>query len=119
MSAPTYSTYEAKARFSEILRQVRAGESVLITYRGKEVAEIRPVKTRESLEDRLERLERARVLASGVRKATRGRTLEPVAERPGALERFLESREAPGLGAPEQIEPEESSATERAEEPSR
>lgn len=116
MSVPTYSTYEAKARFSEILRQVRAGESVLITYRGTEVAEIRPIAARESLEERLERLERSRVLASGVRKATQGRTLEPVAERPGALGRFLKSREGPGLGSEESGDSAEAAeASERTE----
>ena len=31
----TYSTYEAKAKFSEILRKIRGGESVYVTYRGK------------------------------------------------------------------------------------
>ena len=40
--ATTYSTYEAKARFSEILRRVREGRSVNITYHGEVVAEIRP-----------------------------------------------------------------------------
>ena len=39
--AVTYSTYEAKARFSEVLRQVREGETVTVTYRGEPVAEIR------------------------------------------------------------------------------
>lgn len=95
MSVPTYSTYEAKARFSEILRQVRAGESVVITYRGTEVAEIKPIASRESLEERLERLERSRVLDSASPAAGSGEVLEPVAERPGALERFLASRETP------------------------
>lgn len=36
----TYSTYEAKARFSEIIRKVRSGKHVRITYRGREVAEV-------------------------------------------------------------------------------
>ena len=36
----TYSTYEAKAKFSEIMRKVREGKHVYISYRGKEVAEI-------------------------------------------------------------------------------
>ena len=93
MKGPTYSTYEAKARFSEILRQVRAGDSVFITYRGLEVAEIRPIATKESIEERLERLERSRVLSSGAREPLRGGALEPVAARRGALGRFLESRE--------------------------
>ena len=36
----TYSTYEAKARFSEIIRKIRSGKHVRITYRAREVAEV-------------------------------------------------------------------------------
>lgn len=96
MKGPTYSTYEAKARFSEILRQVRAGDSVYITYRGAEVAEIRPIARTESVEERLERLERTGTLAPPAGKAPRRAAFEPAATRPGALERFLESRKRPG-----------------------
>ena len=35
---PVYSTYEAKARFSEVLRMVREGASVTISYRDHPVA---------------------------------------------------------------------------------
>ena len=38
----TYSTYEAKAKFSEVIRKVRAGQTVRIAYRGEEIAEVRP-----------------------------------------------------------------------------
>ncbi|MFQ5527067.1 MAG: type II toxin-antitoxin system Phd/YefM family antitoxin [Thermoanaerobaculia bacterium] len=93
MKGPTYSTYEAKARFSEILRQVRGGNSVFITYRGTEVAEIRPIASREGIEERLKRLERGRVLLPATEGSPPGHAIEPVAVRPGALERFLESRE--------------------------
>ncbi len=86
----TYSTYEAKAKFSEILRKVRAGESVYVTYRGEEVAEIRPVEKADDLAARLEEL-RARGILSG--PAARRGELKPVARRPGALKRFLESRD--------------------------
>jgi prevent-host-death family protein len=90
MPRSTYSTYEAKARFSEILRKVRAGESVYVSYRGREVAEIRPVEPRESDEERYERLlERGGLVAA----RDPGAPLERLAARPGALERFLESRD--------------------------
>ena len=94
MKRRSYSTYEAKARFSEVLRQVRSGESVFITYRGAEVAEIRPIETNQTMEEKLDRLERSGVLtpASKSASAPTGR-LRPVAKRKGALERFLESRD--------------------------
>lgn len=85
-----YSTYEAKARFSEILRKVRGGESVYVTYRGKEVAEIKPIEQPQSSEEILEQLRREGILSGPAER--RGR-LEPVARRPGALQRFLDSRD--------------------------
>ena len=88
--AKTYSTYEAKARFSEIIRKVRQGKHVYISYRGREVAEIRPLQKKESLEERLRRLEERGVI--GPRTTPKGK-LEPIVDRPGALERFLESRD--------------------------
>lgn len=87
----TYSTYEAKAKFSEIMRKVREGKHVYITYRGEEVAEIRPLEEKEeSLEERLRRLEEQGLI--GPPASPKGK-LEPIADRPGALERFLESRD--------------------------
>jgi len=86
----TYSTYEAKARFSEILRRVREGQHVTISYRGDVVAEIRPV-YRTDREDRaLSEMEDEGVLSR--QSAPSGR-FEPITGKPGALERFLESRE--------------------------
>jgi prevent-host-death family protein len=86
-----YSTYDAKAKFSEVMRKVRAGQRILIAYRGRAVAEIRPLRGAEGdLETRLARLEDEGVLAP-LRKPTGG--LRALARRPGALARFLESRE--------------------------
>ncbi len=39
-----YSTYEAKAKLSELLDEVASGKTVLITRHGKPVAEVRPVR---------------------------------------------------------------------------
>ncbi|HEY6073000.1 MAG TPA: type II toxin-antitoxin system prevent-host-death family antitoxin [bacterium] len=87
----TYSAYEAKARFSELLRRVRQGQRIYISYRGREVAELRPVETaRLSLSDRLAPLEEEGVL--GRAPSPSGR-LQPVVKKVGALARFLESRE--------------------------
>ncbi len=88
----TYSIYEAKARFTEIIRKVRRGQKVRISYRGTQVAEIRPLPPdeRQDLEKILADLEDAGALtpSSGARTP-----LEPIARRPGALSRFLETRE--------------------------
>ena len=56
--ADTYATYEAKAKFSEIMRKVRDGKHVYITYRGREVAEIKPIEGKEkTMEERIEELQ--------------------------------------------------------------
>jgi prevent-host-death family protein len=88
-----YSTYEAKAHFSELLRRVRElGETVTISYHGQPVAEIRPVPVGgvETLADRIRRLADE---GSVARSAVPGLSLRPVASRPGALQRFLEERD--------------------------
>ena len=36
--------YEAKARLSELIRQVKAGESFIITQRGEPAAELTPIR---------------------------------------------------------------------------
>ena len=86
----TYSTYEAKARFSEVLRQVREGKTVTISYRGEPAAEIRPIPPKkQTLDERLRELERRGVLVPAKDpKAPIG----PIAHRPGALKRFLDER---------------------------
>ena len=90
--AITWSVREVKARFSEVIRLVRNGETVTVSYRGEPVAEIRSISPRASptLDERLQDLERRGAL---VRSATARRTFEPVARRPGALSRFLAERD--------------------------
>ncbi len=86
-----YSTHAAKARFSEVLRHVREGRTVTISYRGEPVAEVRAIeKAPQTIEDRLEELRRLGILhpAGGPR-----REFKPVAHVPGAVERFLAERE--------------------------
>ncbi len=90
MPGNTYSTYEAKARFSEVLRQVRTGTTVTVTYRGEPVAEIRPIEpSPKTIEERLDELRQSGVL---VRSGEPRKPFRPVAHIPGALERFLADR---------------------------
>lgn len=87
----SYTTYEAKAKLSEILRRVRErGETVVVSYHGRPVAEIRPLPeaTEEGLPERLERMRACGILA----RAGQGGDLGPIAPRPGALSRFLADR---------------------------
>jgi prevent-host-death family protein len=86
----TYTTYEAKAKFSELLRRVRGGERVAITYYGAVVAELRPVTPVADEEEALRRLEETGILTPGGAFLA---ALRPLAARPGALGRFLDERE--------------------------
>ena len=85
-----YSTCEAKARFSEVLRLVRSGTPVTVTHDGEPVAEIRPIELkRQTTLGRLDDLEQRRIL---VRSRQPRKHLVAVARRAGALERFLAER---------------------------
>ena len=86
----TYSTYDAKARFSEILRKVRSGETVYVTYRGEVVAEMKPLEKADSMEARIERLEERGVIT---RRPAKRAPMKSIANRPGAVKRFLEERD--------------------------
>lgn len=86
-----FSTYEAKARFSEVLRRVREGRTVTVTYQGEPVAEIRPLERSGGTAARMEWLRSRGALSSAARTK---RTLGTVAKRPGALRRFLDERNA-------------------------
>ena len=85
-----YSSYEAKAKFSEVLRVVREGKTVTLLYRGEPVAEIHPIQQPETIDDRLKELEQRGVLTPS---RTSERHIPTVEARPGALQRFLAERD--------------------------
>ncbi len=89
--AATYSTYEAKARFSELLRQVREdGQTITVTYRGDPVAEVRPLpRKKQTIEERLDELERRGELT---RSNEPRRPIRMGKPSPGVLARFLSDR---------------------------
>jgi prevent-host-death family protein len=61
----TTTLTDAKNKFSAVIDQVRAGETVLILDRGRPVARIEPVGTYPDPSGRLARLERAGVIRIG------------------------------------------------------
>ena len=87
----TYSASEAKAKFSEVMRLVRAGNVITITHRGKPVAEIRPLKKRkQTTEERIREMEERGVLLPAKDPNAPIVIGKPV---PGALQRFLDERD--------------------------
>lgn len=89
MSRP-YPIHEAKAKLSQLLRRVKKGRSVTISERGRDVARLVPVEERGGLHARLQRLAQEGVIVQARRSKVGLRTL---ARRPGAVRRFLASRE--------------------------
>ena len=109
MSA-VYTAREARTRFAELLRRVRDGETVTVSYRGAPIAEMRPpVETvppaeiaapsppppltplsEEELEARMADMRRRGILypANGPKQP-----FKPVCSSPGALARFLAERD--------------------------
>lgn len=87
----TYSLYDAKAKLSALVRQVREGHHVTITLHGEPVAELRPVtKAEGGLAARLKELEARGVLVPAVDPRA---PFKAIARRPGALKRFLDERD--------------------------
>lgn len=86
----TYSTYEAKAKLSEILRKVESGRVIRISRHGTPIAEVRPVSQESpTLEERIAELTaRGEIIAARNTAARIG----PIAHVPGALQRFLDDR---------------------------
>jgi prevent-host-death family protein len=91
----TYSVQDAREHLDEILETVRAGERVTISEGGQEIAEIRPVQLEAttgepSTEEVIRKLQEEGVLRSPFVRPQG--ELTPIANKPGALARFLASR---------------------------
>ena len=86
-----YSLYEAKARLSALVKHVREGRRIVITVHGTPAAELRPVEA----EPRTANRRMAELIAQGVVLPAEDprAPIRPMAKRPGALKRFLESRD--------------------------
>jgi prevent-host-death family protein len=68
MFMKTASVAKLKASLSEYLRQVKAGEEVLMTERGKPVAKLTPTDSSEALPEYLREMEKHRFVKRGIGK---------------------------------------------------
>ncbi|MBK7593765.1 MAG: type II toxin-antitoxin system prevent-host-death family antitoxin [Gemmatimonadetes bacterium] len=91
-----YSIYDAKAKLSALVRQVREGRSFVITVHGQPVAELRPIEPKPkatTLAARVAEL-RAKGLITPARTTPDDPRAFPIGEyREGALQRFLDDRD--------------------------
>lgn len=85
----TYSTQEAQTSLNEILEKVKAGERIVISDEGEEVAEILPI-LKLSDDEALRELEEQGIISPPGKPP---RDFTPLAELPGTLAWFLENRE--------------------------
>jgi prevent-host-death family protein len=85
----TFSVQEALEHFSEILHKARSGERVVIVEGGREVVEILGL-PEPSMEEEYRKLVEEGVIIPSTEP--RGE-LAPIVEDPGALARFLETRD--------------------------
>ncbi len=60
---------EANQQFSRLVKMVRAGREVLLTERGRPLAVLRPIQTRDKVKVVIQRLEAAGVLRPAVKRA--------------------------------------------------
>ena len=82
----TYSTYEAKAKLSEILRKVESGRTIRISRRGQPIAEIRPVSNEPAtLERRIAELSEQGALTAPARRSRRPEAASPSARRASSI----------------------------------
>jgi prevent-host-death family protein len=100
MKKRTYSLYETKAHLSAIVRQVREGQSVIVTVHGEPAVEIRPVETAAktavmTLEERQE-ARYQEMVANGTLIPAKDPTakfrIKPGKHIPGAFKRFMDDR---------------------------
>ncbi len=87
----TYSLYEAKARLSALVRQVRDGRRVVITVHGEPAVELRAISPASpGINQRIADLRERGIISPATSPdlpAKVGR------KRPGALKRFIASRD--------------------------
>ncbi len=91
-----YSIYDAKARLSALVREVReTGRSFYITVHGEPVAELRPIERenkKQTTEERIAELTARGVITPSTMHPSDPRAF-PIGEHvPGGLQRFLDDR---------------------------
>ena len=94
-----YSLYEAKAKLSALVREVREGGTIIITVHGEPAAELRPiaqVNTASPNEARLAELYAAGLITPATRSPKDIAEIlkhAKVKAKPGAVQRFLNERD--------------------------
>lgn len=93
MAETTVGVRELKARLSVYLRQVKAGQAMTITERGKPVGRIVPVRSEAGITERMHQLTRTGIVAWSGQKLAKGRASSRVRGKRTLADLVLENRE--------------------------
>lgn len=91
-----YSIYDAKAKLSALVRQVREGQTFVITVHGEPVAELRPIEKpsrAQTFDERIGELKAQGAIIPSKRAPGEKPHFKIGKRKPGALKRFLEERD--------------------------
>jgi prevent-host-death family protein len=92
-----YPLYEAKAKLSALVREVREGGTIVITVHGEPVAELRPIPPErpQTLKERIAELRATGQVAEATLTMKEALALQRAQKPkpvPGGLQRFLDDR---------------------------
>jgi len=84
---------ELKTHLGAYLRRVKAGATILVTERGQPIAELRPLATGASLEERLYRLAALGIVNREVREPSPLEEFPPISAAQPVSQALIEDRE--------------------------
>jgi prevent-host-death family protein len=83
---------ELKTRLGTYMRHVKEGATILVTERGRPIAELRPVPSRSDVEDALYRLAAQGVVSREVREPLPLKPFRPIRSRKSVSQAVIEDR---------------------------
>jgi prevent-host-death family protein len=89
----TVGCRELKTRLGAYMRRVKAGATIIVTERGQPIAELRPVATGASLEERLSQLAVRGLVSREVREPSPLREFRPIAASRSVSQALIEERD--------------------------
>jgi prevent-host-death family protein len=84
---------ELKTRLGAYMRQVKAGATLIVTERGRPIAELRPVTAGSSLEERLYQLAARGLVSREVREPSPLMDFRPIATSSSVSQALVEERD--------------------------
>jgi prevent-host-death family protein len=90
---PAVGCRELKTRLGTYMRRVKAGATIIVTERGRPVAELRPIAVGAGLEERLSRLAARGLVSREVREPSALQDFKPIATARSVSQALIEERD--------------------------